>query len=125
MRYLLFLLMYDFILILVMCTWPELHTCILCMKTKPIKENETRVNTLLNQFTYKLQKKTNKQTNKQTKNRHNKTNLLDSPNLEKLIQEKLSKTSDLILSLFLFSFFFLFFFLIFPASMEIMAPIRL
>ena len=54
--------MNDFILILVMCTWPELHTCILCMKRKSIKENETRVNTLLNQFTYKLQK--NKQTNK-------------------------------------------------------------
>ena len=65
MRYLLFLLMYDFLLILVICTWPELHTCILCMKRKSIKENETRVNTLLNQFTYKLQKK--QQTNKQRK----------------------------------------------------------
>ena len=46
-----------------MCTWPELHTCILCTKRKSIKANEVRVNTLLNQFTYKL-KKTNKQTNK-------------------------------------------------------------
>ena len=43
---------------------PELHTCILCMKIKSIKENETRVNTPLNQFTYKLHKKNN---NKQTK----------------------------------------------------------
>ena len=48
-----------------MFTWPELHTCILCMKRKSVKEKETRVNTLLNQFTYKLQKK-NKQTNKTT-----------------------------------------------------------
>ena len=49
-----------------MCTWPELHTCILCMKRKSIKENKTRVNTFLNQFTYKLQKE-----------KQNKTNLLD------------------------------------------------
>ena len=68
MRHLLFLLMYDFISIkgnkmklLVMCTWPKFHSCILCMKRKSIKENETRVITLLNQFTYKVQ---NKQTNK-------------------------------------------------------------
>ena len=47
-----------------------------------------------------------KQTNKQK--RQNKTKLLDLPNLDK-IQEKLSKTNDLILSLFLFSFFFSFF----------------
>ena len=40
-----------------MCTWPELHTCIPCRKRKSIKENETRVNTLLNQFSYKLLKK--------------------------------------------------------------------
>ena len=70
-------------------------------------EKETRVNTLLNQFTYKLQKK--KKTNKQ-----NKTNLFDLPNLErmkkKIIQEKLSKTNDLILSLFSFFFFATFFF---------------
>ena len=39
-----------------MCTWPELHTCVLCMKRKSITENETTVNTPLNQFTYKLQK---------------------------------------------------------------------
>ena len=60
--------MYDFILIkgdlLVMFTWPELHTYILCMKRKSVKEKETRVNTLLNQFTYKLQK--NKNNNKTT-----------------------------------------------------------
>ena len=42
-----------------MCTWPELHTCVLCMKRKSITENETTVNTPLNQFTYKLQKNKN------------------------------------------------------------------
>ena len=42
--------------------WPELHTCILSTKSNSVKENETRVNTLQNQFTFKLQK-----TNKQTK----------------------------------------------------------
>ena len=43
--------------------WPELHACILSTKSKSVKENETRVNTLQNQFTYKLQK-TNKQKEK-------------------------------------------------------------
>ena len=60
-----------------MCTWPELHTCVICMKRKSITENETTVNTPLNQFTYKLQKNKNK-TKKTTK-----TNLLDLPNLER------------------------------------------
>ena len=46
-----------------MCTWLELHTCVLCMKRKSITENETTVNTTLNQFTYKLQK--NKKNKKQ------------------------------------------------------------
>ena len=50
-----------------MCTWPELHTCTLFMKRKSIKENETRVNTLLNQFAYKLKEKENK--NKKRQNR--------------------------------------------------------
>ena len=44
------------------------------MKRKSVKEKETRVNTLLNQFTYKLQKKTNKP----KKKRQSKTNLLES-----------------------------------------------
>ena len=43
-----------------MCTWPELHTCTVFMKRKSIKENQKRVNTLLNQFTYKLKEKRNK-----------------------------------------------------------------
>ena len=71
-----------------MCTWPELQTCILCMKIKSIKENETIVNTLLNQFTYKLQKKNSKQTNKEEKKtKRNKANLLDLPNLERKKKE--------------------------------------
>ena len=49
-----------------MCTWPELHTCILCMKRTSIKENETRVNTFLNQLTYELKNKTKQ--NKTKKN---------------------------------------------------------
>ena len=49
-----------------MCTWPELYTCI--TKRKSIKANEARANTLLNQFTYKLQKKEeNKKKNRQSK----------------------------------------------------------
>ena len=88
MRYLLSLLMYEFILIPIMCTWPELHTCIL-------------INLLISYI------KKNKQTT--TKKRQNKINLLDSPNLDK-IQEKLSKTNNLIVSLLRFSFFFFFFF---------------
>ena len=84
--------MYDFISIkgnkmklLVMCTWPKFHSCILCMKRKSIKENEARVITLLNQFTYKVQ---NKQTNKQ-----NKTNSLDLSNLERKEKETYRKRS--------------------------------
>ena len=50
-----------------MCTWPELHTCIPCRKRKSIKENETRVNTLLNQFSYKLLKKNAKKRKKKPK----------------------------------------------------------
>ena len=74
------------------------------MKRKSITENETTVNTPLNQFTYKLQKNKNQKQKKTT------TNLLDLPNQEKKIniQEKLSKTNDLILSLF--SFFIIIFF---------------
>ena len=40
------------------------------MKRKSIKENETRVNKLINQFTYNLQRKKQNEKNKQTnKNR--------------------------------------------------------
>ena len=71
-----------------MCTWRELRTCSLCMKIKSIKENETRVNTLLNQFTYKLQKKQQKhKQTKKKKTKQNKTNLFDLPNLEKKNKE--------------------------------------
>ena len=53
--------------------------CVLCMKRTSIKENETRVNTILNQFFYKLQNKN--KTKKQKK--QNKTNLFGLPNLER------------------------------------------
>ena len=90
-----------------MFTWPELQTCILCMKRK---QESTRF--LINLLISSKKKQTNKQ---------NKTNLFDLPNLERMkknIQEKLSKTNDLILSLFSFFFFFVTFFLIFPLLSE-------
>ena len=90
-----------------MCTWPELQTCILCMKIKSIKENETIVNTLLNQFTYKLQKKNSKQTNKEEKKQNETKQIyliyLTWKEKKRNIQDKLSPSNDLILSLsFLF-----------------------
>ena len=65
-----------------MCTWPELYTCI--TKRKSIKANEARASTLLNQFTYKLEKK---EENKKKKSKQNKTTLLDLPNLERKEKE--------------------------------------
>ena len=52
------------------------------MKRTSIKENETRVNTFLNQLTYNLKKKQNKQAKQQQQQ-----NLLDLPNLERKEKE--------------------------------------
>ena len=67
--------------------WPELHTCILSTKSKSVKENETRVNTLQNQFTYKLQK-----TNKQKQKNKTKDFLPDLLNLEHYKPQKNKQT---------------------------------
>ena len=89
-----------------MCTWPELHTCTLCMKRKSIKENETTVNTLLNQFTYKLKEKSNKNKKhtKKDKTERNKFTWLTLSGKKRKgnIQEMLSKTNDLSLSFIIF-----------------------
>ena len=57
------------------------------MKRKSIKENETRVNKLINQFTYNLQRKKTKRKKQTNKQKQNKTNLLDSPNLKRKEKE--------------------------------------
>ena len=80
--------------------WPELHTCILSTKSKSVKENETRFNTLQNQFTFKLQK-----TNKETKTKQKTFNLIYLIWKRNIKETRLSRTNDMLLSIFHFSRF--------------------